>query len=1236
MEFKKSGGNIYFLRTDESDDTKNYFSPTYEINSNSNKMVSLKIISYKALGITSNNELLQWEIDKSNILKDKEKDSESSPNDAINKKNNFSFLSNTPTSLFQEIKFKSITLNKSVCIGLDINGNIMVWGQSTEGILGLGFDISNVETPTLLEDLKEITEISLSDHHAVAINSSGVAYSWGTGKFGELGLERSIYSPVPQQILTDTCYSKVFCGNLVTCFLDNEGHFYYFGVVIKQLSGAGSTLTIKSLLEEQIYNDGKILFLEKQVEELENEKFSNIVIGNGFITLLTYDGIIFTLEYNDKLTKLFSKYYLYNISVTDDKIFGLAKDKRNINSNYSYYLFRWKSSYQSENDLYSDSWKTTVWKFIDDYNVMDNCKLLDTNLDKNILFLKVLDSSVNEDNMEDEINLKSNRKKIFSDNYLEFESEYDDSYNLKYKRNQSNVLFQESVGKTCLLSGNNNFNSFFALNKNYSFSPNFNQNMNKTVMFQNKSSSPLMMNNKNIYIGNISERNKKKMSEKDKNSTIKGNYIYNSNNMIASGKFGNNINNRNSKSDISDNINLYEIENSSISYNKSNKLRKRNNKKYNNVSENEKNDFNSDDNEYKEKELSKYRNEVDNIINNYKQKKKSYSFSIIGRGNKKDIINNNSNNLNILDKVKDDNLSYDSNNNINMQNQRYSIPMSLSNKKKNIGNNLYKISYNDSSHILNNNNDTPNNEKSLYMNSNSFSNNKTIKYKNKKIPSNDNKSQRNKERNIENDEENESESENNNNKNDRYKSKNSGFNIPSSKNKRKFKDKKLNNLVDQLSLIKEESENSIDLFKRKRIFSFDSNEKKKHMKGKDKSMKNIKKNKSKKGNNTNNYSDDDKSNNTDFDIKPEKKMKRNYSESDLYDNIDAKKSDNNDAYYNNNQNNNKYKNKSKNYKNNNRQYYGENEDYNDNENDYYNEYYNNNNNKRKNKRNKNINYIEGNNNENEDDYINNENNYNNNYNKPKKSNLRKNNNNKNMNSNYNDNDYDNEEDNNNYNGKSNRNKSNQYGKNNFNEDNKIIRKQNINIDENDDDDNEGNYQNNFNNKNKRNKKANNLHNNRDKYNDNDNDNDNEVDENYDGNNNIIKKTRFKNNYNSNNNNNNNNDNYNNESENNEENLYGNEKINKKRKNAKINNFVGNEEEEDNSGNNLNMKTKNNKKFKNNKNENYESNDENNDEINNESNNVNKKNNLKSGKEKEINYKGNDKNIDYNENENNIN
>ena len=59
------------------------------------------------------------------------------------------------------------------------------------------------------------------------------------------------------------------------------------------------------------------------------------MIGNGFIVLLSFNGNIFILEYNDKLTKLYTKYTLDNISLVNGDIFGFAKEeKNNINSHY--------------------------------------------------------------------------------------------------------------------------------------------------------------------------------------------------------------------------------------------------------------------------------------------------------------------------------------------------------------------------------------------------------------------------------------------------------------------------------------------------------------------------------------------------------------------------------------------------------------------------------------------------------------------------------------------------------------------------------------------------------------------------------------------------------------------------------------------------------------------------------------------------------------------------------------
>ena len=417
MKSNVLGGKIFFFKTDKTQNPKDYFSSLLEVNSNFDNLKSLNLTNGKAYGITTNNELLEWEFEKKKIHKNipVSLPQENSENNSLNntskknqnKKNDFYFLLTKPSYRFHKLKISSIVLNKTMCLSLDTNGNVFVWGQSKDGLLGLGYEVTSVENPTVLDGLVDIVDISLSDYHAVALNSSGIPFSWGLGKYGELGLERSIYSPVPHQMNSEGLYSRVFCGNLITCFLDLDGHFSYFGVIIKQLSGNNSTVTTKNLLNDQNI-DSKSIFLEKEFEELEDQKFKEIVIGNGFIGLLGNTGTLFTLEYNDKLTMLYSKYYLYNIVVVKNCIYGLAKDNvkivENKNNNLkennlinstneekiksNYYLCRWSSKSSSENEVCSDIWTTTLWKFKDNFtNVIENCKLLDTNDKRNILLL---------------------------------------------------------------------------------------------------------------------------------------------------------------------------------------------------------------------------------------------------------------------------------------------------------------------------------------------------------------------------------------------------------------------------------------------------------------------------------------------------------------------------------------------------------------------------------------------------------------------------------------------------------------------------------------------------------------------------------------------------------------------------------------------------------------------------------------------------------------------------------
>lgn len=115
-------------------------------------------------------------------------------------------------------------------MGMDLNGGIFVWGTHNDGLLGLGYNITHIESPTFL--INNIKELSISDSHAVAIDQNGDIFSWGSGKYGELCLDKLIYCPKPTKKIYDIQETKSqindnFSNLDITGNVNSNGTYYY-------------------------------------------------------------------------------------------------------------------------------------------------------------------------------------------------------------------------------------------------------------------------------------------------------------------------------------------------------------------------------------------------------------------------------------------------------------------------------------------------------------------------------------------------------------------------------------------------------------------------------------------------------------------------------------------------------------------------------------------------------------------------------------------------------------------------------------------------------------------------------------------------------------------------------------------------------------------------------------------------------------------------------------------------
>ncbi|XP_015258098.1 PREDICTED: probable E3 ubiquitin-protein ligase HERC3 [Cyprinodon variegatus] len=115
---------------------------------------------------------------------------------------------------------------------LSVSGGVFGWGGNDCGQLGLG-DSEDRNTPTSVSylNMKKVVHISCGKEHTVVLTKDGVVFTFGSGKYGQLG-HNSFQNELRPRLVAELWGAKVTktaCGRYHTLVLTDPLNVYSFG-----------------------------------------------------------------------------------------------------------------------------------------------------------------------------------------------------------------------------------------------------------------------------------------------------------------------------------------------------------------------------------------------------------------------------------------------------------------------------------------------------------------------------------------------------------------------------------------------------------------------------------------------------------------------------------------------------------------------------------------------------------------------------------------------------------------------------------------------------------------------------------------------------------------------------------------------------------------------------------------------------------------------------------------------
>lgn len=136
-----------------------------------------------------------------------------------------------PTAVHGGIAFRQLAASQLVTCGVAVDGAAYCWGANNQGQLGTGDTVSQtVPAPVSIEE--PVQHIAPAEgQHTCAINTSGIAYCWGSNGLGQLGIGTLDADAhwLPEAVQGGMVFEHIDGNGAATCALAESAKAYCWG-----------------------------------------------------------------------------------------------------------------------------------------------------------------------------------------------------------------------------------------------------------------------------------------------------------------------------------------------------------------------------------------------------------------------------------------------------------------------------------------------------------------------------------------------------------------------------------------------------------------------------------------------------------------------------------------------------------------------------------------------------------------------------------------------------------------------------------------------------------------------------------------------------------------------------------------------------------------------------------------------------------------------------------------------